>query len=137
MCLQSRHIKSYHFFVQNSYKVYSKDINHIINEIDQDEFTPSSMEGELSLLEDKIYQYKKRNSQLIENTVKEKFNKIQELVDSIAYELDEAPELHDPEEFDATINVWKKSVIDTIPLGCSVKFRMDVEEMLEKFKSIY
>ena len=73
----------------------------------------------------------------VENTVKEKFNKIQELVDSIAYELDEAPELHDPEEFDATINVWKKSVIDTIPIGCSVKFRMDVEEMLEKFKTIY
>lgn len=73
----------------------------------------------------------------IEDTVKEKLNKIQELVDSIAYELDDAPELPDSEEFDATINVWKKSVIDNIPLGCSVKFRMDVEEMFEKFKTIY
>lgn len=73
----------------------------------------------------------------VEDTVKEKINKIQELVDSIAYELDDAPELHDPKEFDVTINTWKKSVIDTIPLGCSVKFKMDIEEMLEKFKTIY
>ena len=74
----------------------------------------------------------------LNENIKEKFNDLQELVDSIAYELDNAPELHDPEEFDASsINVWKKTVIDTIPPGCSVKFRMDVEEMLENFKSIY
>ena len=62
--------------------------------------------------------------------IKEKFNGLQELVDGIAYELDDAPEL-------TSINVWKKTVIDNIPVGCSVKFRMDVEEMLENFKSIY
>ena len=73
----------------------------------------------------------------VDENIKERFNDLQELVDSIAYELDNAPELHDPEEFDATINAWKKTVIDTIPLGCSVKFKMDVEEMLENFKSIY
>lgn len=74
---------------------------------------------------------------VVNENIKEKFNELQELVDGIAYELDDAPELHDPEEFDATINAWKKTVIDTIPLGCSVKFKMDVEEMLENFKSIY
>ena len=63
-------------------------------------------------------------------TIKEKFNELQELVDSIAYDLDDTPEL-------TSINVWKKTVIDTIPHGCSVKFKMDVEEMLENFKSIY
>lgn len=67
---------------------------------------------------------------VVNENIKEKFNELQELVDSIAYELDDAPEL-------TSINVWKKTVIDTIPLGCSVKFRMDVEEMLENFKSIY
>ena len=67
---------------------------------------------------------------VVNENIKEKFNELQELVDDIAYELDDAPEL-------TSIDVWKKTVIDTIPLGCSVKFRMDVEEMLENFKSIY
>lgn len=67
---------------------------------------------------------------VVNENIKEKFNELQELVDSIAYDLDNAPEL-------TSINVWKKTVIDTIPHGCSVKFKMDVEEMLENFKSIY
>lgn len=67
---------------------------------------------------------------VVNENIKEKFNELQELVNSIAYELDDAPEL-------TSIDAWKKTVIDTIPLGCSVKFRMDVEEMLENFKSIY
>lgn len=67
---------------------------------------------------------------VVNENIKEKFNELQELVDSIAYDLDDTPEL-------TSINVWKKTVIDTIPLGCSVKFRMDIEEMLENFKSIY
>ena len=67
---------------------------------------------------------------VVNENIKEKFNELQELVDGIANELDDAPEL-------TSIDVWKKTVIDSIPLGCSVKFRMDVEEMLENFKSIY
>ena len=67
---------------------------------------------------------------VVNENIKEKFNELQELVDSIAYDLDDTPEL-------TSINVWKKTVIDTIPHGCSVKFRMDVEEMLENFKFIY
>lgn len=67
---------------------------------------------------------------VVNENIKEKFNELQELVDGIAYELDDTPEL-------TSIDVWKKTVIDNIPLGCSVKFRMDVEEMLENFKSIY
>ena len=67
---------------------------------------------------------------VVNENIKEKFNELQELVDGIAYELDDAPEL-------TSIDVWKKTVINNIPLGCSVKFRMDVEEMLENFKSIY
>lgn len=67
---------------------------------------------------------------VMNENIKEKFNGLQELVDGIAYELDDAPEL-------TSIDVWKKTVIDNIPIGCSVKFRMDVEELLENFKSIY
>ena len=67
---------------------------------------------------------------VMNENIKEKLNGLQELADSITYKLDDAPEL-------TSIDVWKKTVIDSIPLGCSVKFSMDVEEMLENFKSIY
>lgn len=32
---------------------------------------------------------------------------------------------------------WKNNVLNSLPKGCSLKFRMDVEEMLEKFKGVY
>ena len=75
----------YHY-VQTSYKTYAKDVNHIIHEIDQDSFTPSTMEGELSLLEDKIFQYKKRNDQLIENTAKER-RQLSDYIENIAHQI--------------------------------------------------
>ena len=38
---------------------------------------------------------------VVNENIKEKFNELQELVDGIAYELDDAPEL-------TSIDVWKK-----------------------------
>lgn len=35
------------------------------------------------------------------------------------------------------LRYWKNNVLDSLPKGCSLKFRMDVEEMLEKFTKIY
>ena len=35
------------------------------------------------------------------------------------------------------IRYWKNNVLNSLPKGCSLKFRMDVEEMLEKFTGIY
>ena len=35
------------------------------------------------------------------------------------------------------LRYWKNNILDSLPKGCSLKFRMDVEEMLEKFKDIY
>ena len=35
------------------------------------------------------------------------------------------------------LRYWKNNVLDSLPKGCSLKFRMDVEEMLEKFTDIY
>lgn len=32
---------------------------------------------------------------------------------------------------------WKNIVLEHLPEKCSLKFRMDVEEMLNKFKGIY
>ena len=35
------------------------------------------------------------------------------------------------------LRYWKNNVLNSLPKGCSLKFRMDVEKMLEKFKDIY
>lgn len=35
------------------------------------------------------------------------------------------------------LRYWKTNVLNSLPKGCSLKFRMDVEEMLEKFKGVY
>ena len=35
------------------------------------------------------------------------------------------------------VQEFKSRVLDAIPSGASMKFRMDVEEMLEKFKGVY
>lgn len=37
----------------------------------------------------------------------------------------------------ADIADFKSRVLDAIPSGASMKFRMDVEEMLEKFNGVY
>ena len=37
----------------------------------------------------------------------------------------------------ADIGDFKTRVLDAIPSGASMKFRMDVEEMLEKFNGVY
>ena len=35
------------------------------------------------------------------------------------------------------LRYWKNNILDSLPNGCSLKVRMDVEEMLEKFTDIY
>lgn len=35
------------------------------------------------------------------------------------------------------LRYWKTNVLNSLPKGCSLKFRMDVEEMLDKFKGVY
>lgn len=37
----------------------------------------------------------------------------------------------------ADVQDFKTRVLDAIPYGASMKFRMDVEEMLEKFNRVY
>jgi hypothetical protein len=44
----------------------------------------------------------------------------------------------DPDDLpSADVQDFKTRVLDAIPSGASMKFRMDVEEMLEKFKGVY
>ena len=73
-------------YVMNAHKTYTKDINHIISEIDADDFVPSSLEGELSLLEEKIFNYKNRNDKLIEKIEKEK-KQISDYIENIAHQI--------------------------------------------------
>lgn len=35
------------------------------------------------------------------------------------------------------LNEWKNIVLEHLPEKCSLKFRLDVEEMLEKFNGVY
>lgn len=72
----------------------------------------------------------------IDETVREKFYKVQQLVDNIAYSLNDAYEI-DKTVIEDNLNTWKTSVLRSLPNGCSLKFRTDVEAMLENFKSIY
>lgn len=44
----------------------------------------------------------------------------------------------DPDDLpSADVQDFKSRVLDAIPSGASMKFRMDVEEMLEKFNGVY
>ena len=44
----------------------------------------------------------------------------------------------DPDDLpSADVQDFKTRVLDAIPSGASMKFRMDVEEMLEKFNGVY
>lgn len=72
----------------------------------------------------------------IDETVREKFYNVQQLVDNIAYSLNDAYEF-DETLIEDNLNTWKTSVLRSLPNGCSLKFRTDVEAMLENFKSIY
>jgi hypothetical protein len=40
-------------------------------------------------------------------------------------------------EENTDLNEWKNIVLEHLPEKCSLKFRLDVEEMLEKFKGVY
>lgn len=35
------------------------------------------------------------------------------------------------------IDVWKDQIIRSLPNGCSVAFRLDVEKALEQFQNVY
>ena len=40
-------------------------------------------------------------------------------------------------EENTDLKEWKNIVLEHLPEKCSLKFRLDVEEMLEKFKGVY
>lgn len=66
-------------------------------------------------------------------------------IDDVISALDEARSLvdefselvDDSIEENTDLEEWKNIVLEHLPEKCSLKFRLDVEEMLEKFKGVY
>lgn len=72
---------------------------------------------------------------------KEWLSKLDDVIsalDEARSEVEDFSELVDDSiEENPDLNEWKNIVLEHLPEKCSLKFRMDVEEMLEKFKGIY
>lgn len=66
-------------------------------------------------------------------------------IDDVISALDEARSevedfsdlVDDSIEENTDLEEWKNIVLEHLPEKCSLKFRFDVEEMLEKFKGVY
>ena len=54
-------------------------------------------------------------------------NEVEDFSDLVDDSIEENPDLKE----------WKNIVLEHLPEKCSLKFRLDVEEMLEKFKGVY
>lgn len=72
---------------------------------------------------------------------KEWLSKIDDVIsalDEARSEVDDFSDLVDDSiEENPDLKEWKNIVLEHLPEKCSLKFRFDVEEMLEKFKGVY
>ena len=72
---------------------------------------------------------------------KEWLSKLDDVIsalDEARSEVEDFSELVDDSiEENPDLKEWKNIVLEHLPEKCSLKFRMDVEEMLEKFKGVY
>lgn len=72
---------------------------------------------------------------------KEWLSKLDDVIsalDEARSEVEDFSELVDDSiEENPDLKEWKNIVLEYLPEKCSLKFRMDVEEMLEKFKGVY
>lgn len=67
-----------------------------------------------------------------------KFDDVISALDEARSLVDEFSELVDDSiEENTDLEEWKNIVLEHLPEKCSLKFRLDVEEMLEKFKGVY
>ena len=72
---------------------------------------------------------------------KEWLSKLDDVIsslDEVRSEVEDFSELVDDSiEENPDLKEWKNIVLEHLPEKCSLKFRLDVEEMLEKFKGVY
>lgn len=57
----------------------------------------------------------------------EALSEVEDFNDLVDNSIEENPDLKE----------WKNLVLEHLPEKCSLKFRLDVEELLEKFKEVY
>lgn len=67
-------------------KRHNQHILHIVDEINNDEFVPSVLEGEYGLLEEKVYNIKKNNDHYVEALEKEK-KEMSDYIENIAHQI--------------------------------------------------
>lgn len=68
----------------------------------------------------------------------DKIDDISSTISELQSELEDFREIVDENiETSPNLAVWKHTVLDSIPTDCSLKFRKDVEELLEKFNKTY
>lgn len=75
-----------YFYIITVIKQQNEHVLHIIDEINNNEFVPSVLEGEYGLLEEKVYNIKKNNDHYIEILEKEKAE-ISTYIENIAHQL--------------------------------------------------
>ena len=72
---------------------------------------------------------------------KEWLSKLDDVIsalDEARSEVEDFSELVDDRiEENPDLKEWKNIVLEHLPEKCSLKFRLDVEEMLEQFKGVY
>ena len=75
------------------------------------------------------------------NEKKEWLSKLDDVIsalDEARSEVEDFSELVDDSiEENPDLKEWKYFVLEHLPEKCSLKFRLDVEELLEKFKEVY
>lgn len=68
----------------------------------------------------------------------DKLDDVMSLLDDARSEVEDFSDLVDDRiEENPDLKEWKNIVLEHLPENCSLKFRLDVEEMLEKFKGVY
>lgn len=75
------------------------------------------------------------------NEKKEWLSKLDDVISTLEEarsEVEDFSELVDDSiEENPDLKEWKNLVLEHLPEKCSLKFRLDVEELLEKFKEVY
>ena len=67
-----------------------------------------------------------------------KLDNVMEALEEARSEVEDFQEIVDNNiETNPDLKEWKNIVLEHLPEKCSLKFRLDVEEMLEKFTGVY
>lgn len=78
---------------------------------------------------------------MTEKEKKEWLNKLDDVMDALEEARSEVEDFQDIVdnniETNPDLKEWKNIVLEHLPEKCSLKFRFDVEEMLEKFTGVY